>query len=96
MLFRSVMRALFYEFPDDENCYDIADSYMYGGDILVAPVCHEHKTSRRVYLPKGASWICAIDGKKYDGGQSYEISAPLNTLPVFLRDGRQEYLVGKI
>lgn len=91
-----VMRALFYEFPDDENCYNIADSYMYGSDILVAPVCHEHKTSRRVYLPKGAGWICAIDGKKYEGGQSYEISAPLNTLPVFLRDGRQEYLVGKI
>lgn len=91
-----VMRALFYEFPDDEKCYDIADSYMYGSDVLVAPVCHEHKTSRMVYLPKGAKWICAIDGKEYEGGQSYEISAPLSTLPVFLRDGRQEYLIGKI
>lgn len=91
-----VMRALFYEFPDDKKCYDIADSYMYGSDVLVAPVCHEHKTSRMVYLPKGVKWICAIDGKEYEGGQSYEISAPLSTLPVFLRDGRQEYLIGKI
>lgn len=91
-----VMRALFYEFPDDQKCYDIADSYMYGSDVLVAPVCHEHKTSRMVYLPKGAKWICAIDGKEYEGGQSYEISAPLSTLPVFLRDGRQEYLIRKI
>lgn len=91
-----VMRALFYEFPDDKKCYDIADSYMYGSDMLVAPVCHERMTSRMVYLPKGVKWICAIDGKEYEGGQSYEISAPLSTLPVFLRDGRQEYLIGKI
>lgn len=91
-----VMRALFYEFPEDKKCYEIADSYMYGGDILVAPICYEHKTSRMVYLPKGAKWVCAIDGKVYEGGQSYEINAPLSTVPVFLREGKQGYLIGKI
>lgn len=60
-----VMRALFYEFPDDTKCYDIADSYLYGSDILVAPICHEHQTRRSVYLPAGATWIHAQNGKEY-------------------------------
>lgn len=91
-----VMRALFYEFPEDEKCWDITDSYMYGSDILVAPICYEKMTSRSVYLPKGASWTNAHTGKNYEGGQAYEIEAPIDTLPIFLRDGKQEYLVGKI
>lgn len=91
-----VMRALFYEFPEDEKCWDITDSYMYGSDILVAPICYEKMTSRSVYLPKGASWTNAHTGKNYEGGQAYAIEAPIDTLPIFLRDGKQEYLVGKI
>lgn len=91
-----VMRALFYEFPDDPACWDIQDSYMFGPDILVAPVCHEKARSRRVYLPAGAGWVHAGNGQTYAGGQSYEIDAPLDTLPVFLRDGRQDYLIGRL
>lgn len=91
-----IMRALFYEFPEDKNCWDIKDSYMFGSDILVAPICHEHMTSRSVYLPEGAYWIHAGSGKRYEGGQSYEIEAPLDTLPIFLRDGKQEYLIGEV
>lgn len=91
-----VIRAMFYEFPEDENCWNIQDAYMFGADILVAPVCYEHQTMRTVYLPKGAEWIHAGTGKKYAGGTGYEIQAQIDTLPVFLRDGRQEYLVGMI
>lgn len=91
-----VMRALFYEFPADPVCWDITDQYCYGPDILVAPVCHEKARSRKVYLPAGALWVHAGSGQSYEGGQSYEIDAPLETLPVFLREGRQEYLIGKI
>lgn len=91
-----VMRALFYEFPQDAACWDITDSYMFGPDILVAPVCHEKARSRKVYLPAGAGWVHAGSGQTYEGGQAYEIDAPLDTLPVFLREGRQEYLIGKI
>lgn len=91
-----VMRALFYEFPADPNCWDIMDSYLFGSDILVAPVCHEKARSRRVYLPEGASWTHAGTGKCYAGGQFCEVEAGLDTLPVFLRDGRQEYLIGQI
>ncbi len=88
-----VMRTLFYEFPEDSACWDITDSYMFGSDILVAPVVYEGARSRKVYLPKGAEWVQAGSGRRYEGGQSYEIDAPIETLPVFLRDGRQEYLV---
>ena len=90
------MRALFYEFPEDPACWDIKDSYMFGPDLLIAPVCHEKARSRQVYLPAGAVWVHAGSGQSYDGGQFYEIEAPLETLPVFLRDGRQDYLVGEI
>lgn len=91
-----VMRALFYEFPDDTACWDIKDSYMFGPDILAAPICHENARSRQVYLPSGANWVHAGSGQMYEGGMSYEIQAPLETMPVFLREGRQDYLVGEI
>ena len=91
-----VMRALFYEFPEDETCWDIKDSYMYGADILVAPICHEHARSRKVYLPEGATWVHATTGKSYEGGQWLDVEAGLETLPIFLREGKQEYLIGQI
>ncbi len=88
-----VMRALFYEFPDDEKCWNILDEYMYGSDILVAPVCHEKAKERSVYLPVGAQWVNAGTGETYEGGKCYNIEAPLDVIPVFLRDGKQEYLI---
>ncbi len=91
-----VMRTLFYEFPQDEKCWDITDEYLFGGDVLVAPIVQPKATSRAVYLPKGAKWVHAGSGKEYEGGQTVEVEAPIDTLPIFLRDGRQEYLVGRI
>lgn len=91
-----VMRTLFYEFPQDEKCWDITDEYMFGGDVLVAPIVQPKATSRTVYLPKGTKWVHAGSGKEYEGGQIVEVEAPIDTLPIFLRDGRQEYLVGRI
>ena len=90
------MRALFYEFPEDEKTWNIMDQYMYGPDILVAPVCYENAKERKVYLPAGSMWVSAETGKEYKGGESYEISAPLDVIPVFLREGRQEYLIKAI
>jgi len=91
-----VIRALFYEFPQDQRCWNITDAYMYGPDILVAPVCYKKATSRQVYLPSGASWTHAETGKIYEGGEVYEIEAPIYTLPIFLKNGKQEYLIGQI
>lgn len=91
-----VMRTLFYEFPEDKECWDITDAYLYGPDILVAPVCHEGAEGRRVYLPQGASWTHAGTGEVYEGGVWLDVEAPLETVPLFLRDGRQGYLVGML
>lgn len=91
-----VMRTMFYEFPEDAACWDISDAYMFGSDILVAPIVRAKATSRTVYLPAGASWTLANTGDVYEGGKVYEIEAPIETLPIFLRNGKQGYLVGEI
>lgn len=91
-----VMRTLFYEFPEDKTCWDVTDAYLFGPDILVAPVVYEKARSRKVYLPFGADWTLASTGDIYKGGNTYEVDAPLATLPVFLREGRQDYLIGMI
>jgi len=91
-----LIRGLFYEFPEDAKCWDCKDEYLFGGDILVAPICYEGKTQREVYLPLGASWTDARDGKVYEGGQTITADAPIDTLPIFLRNGAQNYLLGKI
>ncbi len=91
-----VMRALFYEFPEDAACWDLTDEYLYGPDLLIAPICHPHGTSRTVYLPSGAWWVNAATGERVAGGQSLTVDAPLSTLPVFVRDGRQAWIIGEV
>lgn len=91
-----IIRTLFYEFPDDENCWSISDEYMYGGDMLVAPITEQFSTKRTVYLPKGARWQSAINGKTYEGGQAVKVNARLDQIPVFLRNGNQYDLVKQI
>ncbi len=91
-----VMRAMFYEFPEDPKCWDISDAYMFGPDLLVAPVCYKGATSRKVYLPEGDYWVNASSGVRLEGGQTVEVDAPISVIPVFLRHGRQSYLLGEI
>lgn len=83
-----IMRALFYEFPNDADCWDIADQYMFGGDILVAPVMEKGACVRDVYLPEGCRWTDAWTGREYDGGQTIAADAPLHIIPIFLRGGK--------
>ncbi|GAE92768.1 alpha-xylosidase [Gracilibacillus boraciitolerans JCM 21714] len=84
-----LMRPLFYDFPKDKEAWNIEDAYMFGPDLLVAPVLHEGARSRKVYLPKGASWKDAHTNKRYDGGQYIECDAPIDTIPLFLKDGSE-------
>ena len=91
-----IIRTLFYEFPDDENCWSISDEYMYGDDMLVAPITEQFSTKRTVYLPKGARWQSAINGETYEGGQTVKVNARLDQIPVFLRNGNQYDLVKQI
>ena len=84
------MRPLFVDFPGDSRTYDVEDQFMFGPDILVAPVLHQGQTSRMLYLPAGTRWASAWDRSEvHDGGQSITVGAPLDTIPVFLREGAE-------
>lgn len=82
-----VMRGLFHEFPADAAAWDVADEYMYGPDLLVAPVLEAGATTRSVYLPDGAEWTELATGVVHTGGQRVEAFAAQDVIPVFGRDG---------
>ncbi len=84
-----VMRTLFYMYPQDKECWNMEDEYMYGPDILVAPILHAGQRSREVYLPAGECWIEYATGKKYDGGTTVQAAAELDTIPVFVKGSSQ-------
>ena len=83
-----VMRPLFYDFSDDTKSWDIEDQYMFGPDVMVAPVMYENMRVRDVYLPEGSEWVNHWTGETFQGGQSVSVDAPLQQIPVFTRNGR--------
>jgi alpha-D-xyloside xylohydrolase len=79
------MRPLFVDFPHDESAWRVEDQFMFGPDILVAPIA-EHATRRRpVYLPPGTGWLDVWTGADHSGGQVVDADAPLEHIPVYLR-----------
>ena len=84
-----VIRPLFYNFPGDAACWDIKDQFMYGDDILVAPVTEYGQRSKRVYLPEGCDWTDASCGETVKGGQWIETDAPIEKIPVYVRAGAE-------
>jgi len=82
-----VMRPLVYDFPADAAGAALADEFMLGPDLLVAPVTVQGATSRAVYLPAGVTWVEAWTGKEYVGGDCYPVDAPIERIPVFWRKG---------
>ena len=83
-----VMRPLFYDFPEDKTCWEIEDSYMFGPDLLVSPVMSAGAVEREIYLPAGSTWTDAYTKKTYDGGQKITVPAPIDIIPVMVRDGK--------
>ena len=81
------MRPLFVDFPDDPAAWTTDDQFLLGPDLLIAPVLTAGATSRTVYLPAGASWTDAATGETRPGGTTVEAPAPLDRIPVFVRDG---------
>jgi len=79
------MRPLFFDFPGDEGSWSVDDEFMFGPDILVAPVLDYKARKRAVYLPAGTTWTDAWTGRKITGGQQIDVEAPLERIPVFLR-----------
>ncbi len=81
-----VMRPLFFDFSGDKTAWETEDEYMFGSDILVAPVMEEGARERSVYLPEGAEWTDAYTKKTYSGGQRITVPAPIDIIPVFFKN----------
>ena len=88
------IRPMFYEFPQEEICWDLKDQFFFGGDLLVAPVVFEDAQERQVYLPAGASWTLLTDGQVYEGGRWVSVNAPIDKIPVFAKNGSHPELLG--
>lgn len=80
-----MVRALFVEFPDDPGSWLVDDEYMFGSQMLVAPLMHENATGRNVYLPPG-TWDDYQSGKSYSGGWQ-KIEAGEIPAIILVRDG---------
>jgi Glycosyl hydrolases family 31 len=73
------------DYPGDLVSWEVEDQFLFGGDILVAPVYTEGARERRVYLPAGSAWLDAWTGAGHAGGQWVTAPAPLELVPVYLR-----------
>lgn len=80
------MRALWMDF-DDENCAEIADAFMFGPALLVAPVAEQGAVFRKVYLPAGCKWYDFHTNELLEGGQTITAKAPIDTIPVYVKAG---------
>ena len=83
-----IMRPMFYDFHTDEVCYTLEDQYMFGEDILFAPIMECGQTEREVYLPEGR-WVSVIDGKVYEGKQTITVHAELDRYIAFVKEGSE-------
>ena len=92
-----LVRGLFYEFPDDGKAADVGDEYLFGPDLLVAPVTEYGARSRDVYLPgdETTTWTDLRDGTEMPGGRLVRVAAPLESMPVFARNGAAHGLDGR-
>ncbi|WP_273333764.1 glycoside hydrolase family 31 protein [Dictyoglomus turgidum] len=81
-----LIRSLILEFPNSKEVLSYEDEFMFGPFILVAPVYEKEKRERKVYLPEGF-WYDFYTGKRYRGGTLVKVNAPLNKIPLFLREG---------
>ena len=88
---RPLMRALFFDWPDDERTWEFPHQYMLGDALLVAPVCEEGATTWATYLPEG-EWVDPWTGEQLSGGALVERSAPLDRIPLFITAARAEEL----
>jgi alpha-glucosidase (family GH31 glycosyl hydrolase) len=81
-----LMRPLVLNHPDDPRVWSLAHEFLWGDDILVAPVTREGATAWPVYLPAGG-WYDFWTGERHEGPGGLTVDAPLDRLPLFVRAG---------
>ena len=80
-----LMRALSYEFPNDSEAWKIEGQYAFGPDLIVAPISDYQENIKRVYLPDNYTWKNIFTGEEYKGGLYYDVEAPIEYIPVFVK-----------
>ena len=94
----TMMRGLIFDFPEDEKAHTVMDEYMFGPSILVCPVTEPmyyengnrkigHDRKKTCYLPGGCGWYDFWTNQYYDGGSLVTVEAPIDRMPLFVREG---------
>jgi alpha-glucosidase (family GH31 glycosyl hydrolase) len=81
-----IMRSLWLHYPDDAAAVERGDQYLWGADMLVAPVVEKGATARRLYLPRG-TWHDFWTEQRVDGGRELDRAVDLATTPLYVRAG---------
>jgi len=81
-----VQRPMVFDHQDDPTVRDLDDQYLFGPDLLVAPVLQPGQTARQVYLPEG-DWYDWHSGERHDGQAFIHVPTPMERIPVFARGG---------
>jgi len=86
-----IVRPLVFEYPEDPRVFDETpaggiDEFLFGEDLLVAPVIQPGQTTRKVYLPRG-TWFDFRSDRSYTGPITLTVDAPLDAIPIFVRGG---------
>ncbi len=83
-----IVRPLFLIYPVQEEAWKDWQTFLYGQDILVSPICQKGVTTHPLYLPAGERWIDAWNPEKvYQGGKWISIEVPVYKIPIFIRKG---------
>lgn len=85
---KPIMRPMFFDYHTDPVCYELEDQYMFGEDILFAPITVQGQRDRRVYLPEG-SWQEVNTGKVYAGQTWVDCHAEVKEFIAFVKEGSQ-------
>lgn len=82
-----VMRPLLYDYPQDNKAWEVEDEFMFGPDILVAPVTDRGEEEKEVYLPAGSLWTNVWTGEQTEGGRRVTVKTPIDKIPLFTTNG---------
>ena len=83
----TIMRAMVMDFGSDNRVKSLGHQYMFGPSLLVAPVYEYQARKREVYFPDSCGWYDFYTGKFFAGGQDFQVDAPYERLPLFVKEG---------
>ena len=83
------MRPLFVDYPQDPDAWRTEDEFLFGPDLLIAPVLEPGARTRDVYLPVGRTWVTAGTGDRHDGGVIVPVPVSPDRIPVFVTEGAE-------